>query len=195
MTEPRKRSLGDRLFTWLLGVVFAVMVVELVLLTRQNRDLKAAVSSLHQQLSSMRSAISLKEGEVVEPLELPTLTGERVRLAYDDPDRDTILLVFSPDCPACEENLDGWRRLSAAHDPAREALVYVSTAEPEKTREFARDHALPDPVLLSDAEALTRYKVQEIPATIVVGPGGVVKRVWVGVLSEEALELFRSDRS
>src|SRR3990172_9253490 len=115
MTEPRKRGLGDRLFPWFMGAVFVVMAVELVFLARQNRDLKAALSSVHQQLSSMRTASSLKEGEVVEPLELPTLTGERMRLAYDDPDRETILLVFSPDCPACQENLEGWKRRSEEH--------------------------------------------------------------------------------
>ena len=178
-----------------MGAVFVVMAVELVFLARQNRDLKAALSSVHQQLSSMRTASSLKEGEVVEPLELPTLTGERMRLAYDDPDRETILLVFSPDCPACQENLEGWKRLFAAHDPVREELVYVSTAEREKTADFAAAHALRGPVLVSDAHTMATYKVLEIPATIVVGPGGVVKKVWVGVLSEEALRHFGADRS
>jgi len=190
MSEPGERSAGERRFLWLLSAVFVIMAVELVLLARQNRSLKVVVAALEQQLGVMRSAASLKAGDVLQPLELPTLSGESMRLAYNDPVRDTILLVFSPDCPACAENLESWSRLQAAHDPDRESLVYVSSAGAEATQAFASDHGLPGPVLVSGAQSLNGYKVNEIPATIRVGPGGVVKRVWVGVLSEEALRLF-----
>src|SRR5262245_16169552 len=137
MSEPGKRSVWDRVYTVFLCAAFVVMAVELVLLARQNRNLKASVAFLQQQVSSMRNAVSLKEGEVLEPLELPTLTGEPLRLAYDDPARDTILLVFSPDCPACQDNMANWTKLQEKHDPARETLVYVSSAEADKTRAYA----------------------------------------------------------
>ena len=189
--------IGDRLFGIFLVVVFAVMTVELVLLARQNRQLKTNLSRLQGEMMANRGGEvpSLKIGEVLEPLLLPTLNGEPRRLAYDDPVRNTILLIFSPDCPACQENMSNWKRLQESCDPNRERLFYVSTAEGEKTAEFARDHALPEPVLLSDHEALTRYNVFSIPTTVVVGPGGVVKRVWVGVLPEDALDALGTLRS
>ena len=42
-------------------------------------------------------------------------------------------------------------------------------------------------MFLAAGDALAGYKVVYIPTTMLIGPGGVVKRVWVGVLSEEAL--------
>ncbi len=52
--------------------------------------------------------------------------------------------------------------------------------------DFAREHALPE-VLIAGKEALARYKLEEIPTTILVGPGGIVKKVWVGVLTPDAV--------
>ncbi len=187
---------GQRLLTSFIGLVFLAMAVALIFLAKQNHDLKAALPQLQEELGAARNAAaSLKAGEVLEPLELPTLAGEVRRLAYDDPSTDTILLIFSPECPACRDNFDNWKKVEAAHDPRRGGLFYVSTAEPEKTVDFAKNHSLPDPVLLSDPSALAKYKVDEIPMTILVGPGGVVKKVWVGTLSRDALEQLGVTRS
>ncbi len=189
-------STVDRLFRVFLALVFVVMAVEVFLLARQNRELKALVSSVQLQIAASRDMAKppLQAGEVVEPLDLTTMTGGASRLTYDDP-RDTILLFFSPDCLTCEENLENWSRIRQALDPARARLVYVSTAEAHSTTRFASEHEIPEPMLVADQGQLGKYRVFRVPATIVVGSGGVVKNVWLGLLSEEAVATLTNARS
>ena len=74
-------------------------------------------------------------------------------------------------------------------------IYYVSTDEETVAREFAAENELQMPVLVADSRELLDYRVNHIPTTIQIGPGGVVRNVWVGVLSEEALaEIEQSAR-
>jgi peroxiredoxin len=179
------RRLADRLFHVVLTIVFVAMAVEIVLLVRQNRELEATVSELAARLESLAAPPALAVGETVSPLELRSLDGSPTEIAYDD-GVDTVLLVFSPDCPACEANIDRWKRLAEANDPTCNRMYWVSTADAERTRPFTERHALPPPVLIGTGEALAAYKVTHVPTTVVVGPGGVVESVWVGALSDDA---------
>jgi hypothetical protein len=83
--------------------------------------------------------------------------------------------------------MDSWKRLQESANQDRVRLVYVSTENPEKTVVLAKERGLLEPVLLSTGETLAKYKVKAIPTTLVVGPGGVIRQVWVGTLSEDAL--------
>ena len=196
MNATRGNNIGERLFVAFLGLVFLVMAVELILLVRQNRALKAEVARLEGEVAAAGSQAApwFKTGDLVEPIELTSVEGSVERLGYDDPTSETVLLFFSPDCEACRDNIENWKRLQSSADSRRRRFVYVSTAEPEKTAEFARDHLLQGPILLSTAATLESYRVRGIPATLVVGPGGVVRQAWVGVLSEDALHALATPR-
>lgn len=184
MQEP---GLGRRVFTVLVGIVLVVMAGAVVVMGKRNHDLKTSITKVQEELGNMRSAgAALKVGETLEALELPTLAGERRRLAYDDAGRDTLLLVFSPECPACKQNFENWKKIEASQDASRRGMVYISTDEPEKTVDYAREHALGE-VLIAGKEALAKFKIEEIPTTILVGPGGTVKKVWIGVLTADAV--------
>lgn len=182
-------SKGSRFFTVVFAILFLAMAVELVLLIRQNRELKKTVAELQARHAAGREDIvTLEEGETVVPLALADLEGSPARVGYDDPGRDSLLLIFSPDCPACEENMARWKELERTNVPEERQLYYISTTGQERTRRFVDEHGLDGPVFVAAAGALAGYKVAYIPTTILVGPGGVVKRVWVGVLSEEDLD-------
>lgn len=184
-----KETKGSRLFTIIFAVLFLAMAVELVLLIRQNRGLKQTIAELQARHASAREEIpTLEEGETVEPLSLIDLDGKPANVGYDDPERDSLLLIFSPDCPACKENMAGWKVVEQADVEQARKLYFISTAGEERTRQFVEEYALDRPVFLAGADALSGYKVAYIPTTLLIGPGGVVKRVWVGVLSEDALE-------
>lgn len=188
--ETPARRRGDRILSFLFGLVLVVMAVELIFLARQNRELKSTVSRLQGELLSARSQgiPRLEAGEIVLPVELQTVDGNVDRLAFDDPARDTVLLFFSPDCAACEANLERWRTLREASDPGRRRLLYVSMAPPDKTVSYAKDHGFLDAVRLASVEIADQYKVHEIPTTVLVEPGGLVTQVWRGQLSDEALQ-------
>ena len=184
-----KENGGNRFFTIVFAVLFLAMAVELVLLIRQNRELKRTVADLQARHASEHDEVdSLQEGEVVAPLSLVDLEGQASEVGYDDPARDSLLLIFSPDCPACQENMTGWRKLEQANAEQERGIYMISTAGEERTKQFVEEYDLDRPVLLAARNDLIGYKVAYIPTTMLIGPGGVVKRVWVGVLSEEDLE-------
>ncbi|MDH3283710.1 MAG: TlpA family protein disulfide reductase [Acidobacteriota bacterium] len=178
----------SRLFGLILFVMLAVMAVEIVLLIGQNRELKATVGALREQMALGQQAIpSLEEGEVLGPLVATALDGSPATVSYDDLNEDTILLVFSPSCPACNENMANWQKLEDRYPSEDKRLFYVSTAGADETLEFVAAYGIAAPVLLPDDFTMTEYKITHIPTTLVVGPGGAVKEVIVGVLSEKAV--------
>jgi peroxiredoxin len=154
--------------------------------------LKAVIVRMQEELRAGQEVVpALQAGEVLGPLQLPSLTGAVEAVGYDDTDQETVLLVFSPDCPACQGNMDAWKRL-VGEDRARAGrrFFYVSTADEATTRRFADTHELTEPVLVADRESMIGYKITYIPTTIVVAPGGVVRKVWIGGLPDEATADF-----
>jgi len=189
MSETR----GNRFFTIVFVVLFVLMAVELVLLIRQNRSLKRTVAELSAG-QHQGQVPTLEEGETVLPLSLSDLDGQTARVGYDHPGRDSLLLIFSPDCPACKQNMSGWQEIAKHNVAGERDLYFISTAGQARTQQFVAEYGLEGPVLVAQADALTGYKVAYIPTTLLIGPGGVVKRVWVGVMSEEELEELQPSR-
>ena len=97
-------STGDRFLSSTLMVLTLALIVIALLLARQNHALKARVADLQQE--AIESRPSLKAGEIVAPLSLPSLDGELVEVSYEPGQPETLLLFFSPGCPACMENMD-----------------------------------------------------------------------------------------
>ena len=174
----------------LLAVAFVAMAALLVLLIRQNRELKAAMAALQaaaDETPEQTPLTLLESGDTVTPLDIRDLDGNPVRVGYDADQGDTVLLVFSPQCPACRQNVPSWNAMQEAHAGDSTTFYSVSGAAPEPTREFVAEAGVRGDVLVANADELRDYKVTHIPTTIVIGPGGIVKRVWVGILPDEAL--------
>ena len=121
-------------------------------------------------------------GDVVEGFTLPALDGAQTNLDYTD--RETLLLFFSPDCPACKTNFANWQAIEDSDLGDNRRVVFISTVDEERTRQYVADKNLRSEVLVGSPSVLDRYKVARIPTTVQVGPGGVVNGVWIGVLSE-----------
>ncbi len=179
---------SGRFFGVLLVVILVVMAAEIVLLIKQNRELKAEVGELREQVAHGQQVYpSLEEGEVVGPLAATALDGSPSTISYDAVYEDTILLVFSPSCPACNENMKNWKRLEKRYPNEDKRLFYVSTAGADETRDFVASYGIAAPVLIPEDVSMPGYKISHIPTTLVVAPGGTVKEVIVGVLSEQAV--------
>ena len=127
----------------------------------------------------------LEPGEILEPLLLKNLDGEPLRLDYREGETETVLMVFSPDCPACRHNMESWKRLVADHVGDGRRFYYVSSASAERTRNYVERFELQAPVLLGSPEELSGLRIQLIPSTIAIGPGGRVRGAWIGQLSAD----------
>jgi peroxiredoxin len=165
------------------GLLFALIVglcVINALLIKQNRDLKAAVLRLGEQSGF------LKEGEDAPRLEAPTTSGKQVRLNYGDTPK-TVLMVFSPQCPASEEVMPLWKEIAAACARAHYRSFGVSLGDGPETNTYLRSHGLSVGTFVGLSPVVTaQYKLSSTPLTLVIDNNGKVEKIWPGVFTEES---------
>lgn len=77
-----------------------VLIVINIILLRQNKMLRSA-------LDERRESSELHPGENVAALEGVDINGDWIRIAYGEDQRRTMILVFSPNCDYCLQNMPG----------------------------------------------------------------------------------------
>jgi len=161
-------------------VAFVGLMGGNVLLLRQNRELTQAVREYHAQLV-------LQEGMRVPTLAGQTYRGDRLAVEYGRDRPKTVLLVYSPTCPVCEENWPNWSPLIKAAEHSRTRIIAVDLTGKSRA-DFLAAHGLNNvPVIASPSpEAILAYRFRYTPETIVISPEGKVERAWIGVLQDEA---------
>jgi peroxiredoxin len=166
---------------WLLLVVG--LCIANGLLIKQNRDLRAVIAYNQPQF--------LEPGQQAPPLAAKSLSGQRRVIDYAAYSK-TVLLVFSPQCPACERTAPHWRQIRAACARNQYQILAVSLGDGPKSEEFLKSHGI-DLEVLADVDAETRraYRLNLTPLTIVMDSGGNVERVWPGVFKESKPEVER----
>jgi peroxiredoxin len=154
---------------------FGLVIVNLLLI-QQNHELKAYANRGTRSLA-------LKEGTAVPSIVGEDLSGNRVLEAYTEDSRQTLLLVFSPSCHVCSENMPNWEKLSRQLDLSRFRLVAMSLKQ-EGTKEYVANYDLRNGLILSMVDAKTRaaYELALTPQTILIDATGKVEKVWTGVL-------------
>lgn len=175
--SPTSYQIGKKRMTFFILLVVVMAGLNVALLV-QNRTLKAAAAT-----PSGSRSIALKAGKV-----LPTLTGldaEGHKLTFDygaDP-RKTVLLVFSPRCPYCTENMPDWRALAQGIDPKSYRMVAVSLLS-EGAKEYVATHGLSDVPVITDPDPKNRvaYEMNLSPQMVLIGPDGTAEKVWTGLL-------------
>ena len=149
------------------------------LLIRQNHDLKATIARF------VKRPEFLKPGQQVPPFAANTLSGQRQVVNYADRDK-TVLLVFSPQCSACERVLPYWEEIKAACVRNQYQIFGVSLDDGPRTHEFVRSNGLSLEAFVDiEAETKEAYKLFLTPLTIVIDNSGRVERIWPGVFSQE----------
>jgi len=135
-------------------------------------------------------------GQSVDSIRWQPLDGEEATLDLASGERESLLLVFTTDCPACRENQQAWKAL---HQEIGDAVnvVGISLSELEATRSYRDTHALSFPVGVpaKPQEFTESLAISGVPMTIRVGPDGRVRGSWSGTLSDRQLsELSKADR-
>ncbi len=170
--------LKGQLWSIILIVLVVIMGVEILLLVQENRKLR-------QVLAHSRGPLRvLSPAEKVPALVGVGLQGEELNLTYPSP-AQTVLFFFSSDCPACEENLDFWKKLYQNHSSGRLRIFGATNSDRAETEEFVEKFQLAFPVIVvSDLSLLDKYKVEAVPQTMLIDTSGTVQKVWPGTLSE-----------
>ncbi len=173
----KKLFLKNQLWSVVLIALIVVMGVEILLLVRENQKLRSALSHPENPFKT------LDPGEKVPSLFGINLDGIDFKIEYPSKER-TILVWFSPACPACEENLEFWKE--TYHNYSSENLRFIGVTDfgKDKTAEFVQRNQLEFPILIvSNLSLLDHYKVEVIPQIILIDTNGIVQKVWAGSLT------------
>lgn len=155
-------------------VLLAAMDVALLL---QNRKLKQDLA-LRQR--------HLKSGATVPPLRGIDLEGKLEELTFGSDPRETLMLVFSPQCGWCQRNMPNWKALVGGIEKRKYRVVAVSSRR-DGAAEYARTHRWTEfPVFVEpDPRDAAAYHLEATPQTLLIDSRGVVRRVWLGAFDPD----------
>jgi len=165
-TKAKSRfNKGMEIFLWLAGLG---VLAENIVLFRQNLHLKEAL------------APQISAGTQLQMLAGLALDGRLEQVALPAADSELLIITFSPGCPACQANQDGWMRLASTLEQKGVRVLWVSRDPIEITRNYCMKHG----ISLSDTLADPSYRtfaqlgLARVPNTLLVGAGGRVEKLW-----------------
>lgn len=164
-------------FTAFLLVACAVLAVQVVILSRQVRQLKAGTYPLapHAALED-----ELKPGTNLDTLQVVDQSGAPQRIFGET---RVLLLFTSPQCSYCELAKPHWRELiQTAERSGAKSFALIAGAPP--TAESIASIALPCPVYAYLSPATSPMVAMPItPALAIVNSSGQVERSWGGLMT------------
>jgi hypothetical protein len=132
-TQPKSRlNKVMEIFLWLVALG---VLAENVFLFLQNRHLSEALAPQITAGTQLRMLAGLGFDGRLEPVALPA-AGSKL-----------LIITFSPGCPACQANQDGWMRLASTLEQRGVRVLWVAVI-PSKSRETTvrnTAYALPIP--------------------------------------------------
>ena len=166
--DARKKSIALRIIAI---AVFVVMAVEIFLLAKQNRTLKAEIKRLRiQKIEHIE--IGIKAPDFV----LHTIEGREVKLS-DYWGRNLILIFFSTGCSPCLMDIPNWKRLADLESDTLHVLG-ISQGDPEEIEAFVISYDLDFEVAVDpDGKVKELYKCGGVPQKILINNEGIVTHV------------------
>ncbi len=170
--QPKTRfSKVMEILLWLAGLG---VLAENVALFQQNRRLNEVLAPQITVGTQLQMLSGVAFDDQLEPVTLPSA------------DSKLLIVTFSPGCPACQANQDGWMRLASALERKGVRVLWVSRDPIGITRDYCLKHG----IRLSDTLADPPYRtfaqlgLARVPNTLLVGAEGRVEKVWAGRMDQ-----------
>jgi peroxiredoxin len=163
-----------------------ILVVINILLMGQNKKLKSSVEKGGRSME-------IQPGTQLPPITGIDLNGNQFKLDYGQDPRKTLLLVFSPSCRFCKENMPNWEAIMGGVDKNSFRVTGISLME-NGLKEYLAQYGLSDlPIVAEmDPQARAAYNLILSPQTILIDSEGKAERVWTGLIEgEKKAELER----
>jgi peroxiredoxin len=175
MKPPDSRSGWRVLYHLLLWSVASVVLVQNLVLLRENRAFRALRAPDDAQV---------RVGTRLHRLAGVTLDGQARTILPPKGGSQLLLLTFSPGCPACQSNREVWGDLAKTVEERGGSVLWVSRDSVSYTREYCLRERVPPSNVIADPPYLTYIELglKAVPNTIIVGGNGAVERVWPGPL-------------
>jgi len=169
-TQPKSRF--NKLMEILLWLVALGVLAENVFLFLQNRRLSDAL------------APQITAGAQLQMLSGLALDGRPQQVTLPESGSNLLIITFSPGCPACQANQDGWKKLANTLELKGVRVLWVSRDPIEITRDYCSKHGIPLSDVLADPPYRTfaQLGLVRVPNTVLVGAEGRVEKVWAGRL-------------
>jgi len=171
-TKPKIRfSKVIEILLWLAGLG---VLAENIFLFRQNRQLSEALAPQITAGTQLKNLAGIAFDARLEPVALPA-AGSKL-----------LIITFSPGCPACQANQDGWMRLASALERKGVRVLWVSRDPIEITRDYCAKNGISLSDVLADPPYRTfaQLGLARVPNTVLVGTEGRVEKVWAGRLDQ-----------
>ncbi len=119
-----------------------------------------------------------------------TISGQNATVDLSQREKGTLLLVLSPTCQYCKANFHNWRDLLPF--VSSDQVVWVDLSGTADANYLA-SVAIPSEatVIRLNPEERTLYGLSVTPTTVLLGPHGVVRDAWPGLLGQEQLDQLR----
>jgi thiol-disulfide isomerase/thioredoxin len=132
---------------------------------------------------------ALAPGDVVTPFDAVGMDGVSRKVDFPKGSH-TVVLFFLSSCPVCHKMLPVWSEYYQRKPKTLDVVGVMLDAPPPG---FFNAMPIAFPVVRSPGPELHRaYKIQHVPMTIRIGPGGKVEEVGEGVLDPIRLgQIFR----
>ncbi len=172
------------LFSSFLLVSTLALCVLVVILTRQNRDLRSEATALRQ----LKGEAALPLGEMVATLESfaptraagdPSDAPETDALSFADGRLGTLLYLFSSSCSTCEVVMPRIAALSLRHKPSGLELfaIQIDAQSPDQLKDAALGVQVRG---VPNAERTWLRRVPLVPSILLLDHEGVLVQGWYG---------------
>ncbi len=170
---------GSRwLMSLLLGLML-IMAVEIGYLIYQNKQLRAQLAEVSRQFEPLAA------GSRAPAISGRDIVGSELAIRYGEGAPATMLFCFSASCDACEGNVPFWNSLYSELAPDRLRCVGLCAGMVDEARTYAKTNGITYPVLsIVDERLWAALHGEALPQTILIGPDGTVRNVWMGTLEE-----------
>jgi hypothetical protein len=173
-----------RVSVFLLAGVFLILIA----LGMINLRLQKRNTELGRQIEFTRTVLAAAEGPrpgTIFPAEIPAIapTGGSAKINIPSSIPKVVILLFEPNCTACEDNWRYWDKLRNEEN-AGGGFLPVSTSQ-NISKAYLEKHHIARSFIGVVNEALQKsLNIHATPQTILV-ENGIVRRVWFGVLSND----------
>lgn len=173
------------LYTFFLHVAVIALAVQVIILAKQNRELKNPLQNLRGE--------QLKEGDMFS---LQNLNYAEAGVQLDTTSRAQLIFVMTTTCPFCKESIPDWNKLTEKVS-LKLSVFSISLDAKKETAEYVTKNNISYPVLCSlDGENFRmQNKIIGVPKTILRDKTGKVLKVWTGKLSDDKLKEVESSIS
>jgi hypothetical protein len=160
-------------------LMMTVLVVINLSLLIQNKTLKSTVEKRGRSME-------IQPGTQLPPITGIDLNGNRFTMDYGQDPRKTLLLVFSPGCRFCKENMPNWEAMMGGLDKNSYRVTGVSLME-DGLKEYLAEYGLGDLPVVAEIDPQVRvgYNLVLSPQTILIDSEGKAERVWTGLIEGE----------